>query len=97
MAVEFAIRFSKRTDRLVLAARAWMMLSSTHGLEQYIISALYPTRENVLNAFCGYGLRSSSRYRRHGKGLYESNEAPKCQVYLCVNTVPNTKVANFAR
>jgi 2-hydroxy-6-oxonona-2,4-dienedioate hydrolase len=51
IAAEFAIRFSKRTDRLVLAAPAGMMLSCTHGLDQYIIAALYPTRENVLNAF----------------------------------------------
>jgi 2-hydroxy-6-oxonona-2,4-dienedioate hydrolase len=50
MATEFAIRFNKRTDRLVLAAPAGMMLSSTHALDQFIMAALYPTRENVLNA-----------------------------------------------
>ena len=51
MATEFAIRFSKRTDKLVLAAPAGMMLSSTHALDQYIMAALYPTRENALRAF----------------------------------------------
>jgi 2-hydroxy-6-oxonona-2,4-dienedioate hydrolase len=47
MAAEFAIRFNERTDKLVLAAPAGMMLSSTHVLDQYIMAALYPTRENV--------------------------------------------------
>src|SRR5215831_15340459 len=51
MAAEFAIRFNKRTDKLVLAAPAGMMLSSTHALDQYIMAALYPTRENALRAF----------------------------------------------
>lgn len=51
MATEFAIRFNKRMDKLVLAAPAGMMLSSTHALDQYIMAALYPTRENALRAF----------------------------------------------
>src|SRR5215831_31317 len=38
MAAEFAIRFNKRTDKLVLAAPAGMMLSSTHALDQYIMA-----------------------------------------------------------
>ena len=51
MATEFAIRFNNRTHKLVLAAPAGMMLSSTRALDQYIMAALYPTRENALRAF----------------------------------------------
>ncbi|MGB8936120.1 MAG: alpha/beta fold hydrolase [Candidatus Nitrosopolaris sp.] len=51
MATEFAIRFNNRTRRLVLAAPAGIMLSSTHALDQYIMTALYPTHENALPAF----------------------------------------------
>jgi len=51
MATEFSIRFSKRIDKLVLAAPAGIMQSSTHVLDQYIMAALYPTRENALKAF----------------------------------------------
>ena len=51
MAMEFSIRFSKRIDKLVLAAPAGIMQSSTHVLDQYIMAALYPTRENALKAF----------------------------------------------
>lgn len=51
IAAEFAIRFNKRTDKLVLAAPAGIMLSSTHVLDQYIMAALYPTRENAVKAF----------------------------------------------
>ncbi len=51
MAMEFAIRFNRRIDKLVLAAPAGRMQSSTHVLDQYIMAALYPTRENALRAF----------------------------------------------
>lgn len=51
MAMEFAMRFSRRVDKLVLAAPAGLMQFSTHVLDEYIMAALYPTRENTLKAF----------------------------------------------
>lgn len=51
LATEFAIRFSSRVEKLVLAAPAGMMRSSTNVLDQYIMAALYPTYENALRAF----------------------------------------------
>jgi 2-hydroxy-6-oxonona-2,4-dienedioate hydrolase len=51
VAMEFAIRFNRRVDKLVLAAPAGLMQFSTHVLDQYIMAALYPTRENTLKAF----------------------------------------------
>ena len=51
LATEFAIRFSNRVEKLVLAAPAGMMRSSTNVLDQYIMAALYPTYENALRAF----------------------------------------------
>jgi pimeloyl-ACP methyl ester carboxylesterase len=51
MAMEFAIRFSRRVDKLILAAPAGLMQFSTHVLDEYIMAALYPTRENTLKAF----------------------------------------------
>jgi pimeloyl-ACP methyl ester carboxylesterase len=51
LAIEFAIMLSKRVNKLVLAAPAGIMRSSTHVLDQYIMAALYPTRENALKAF----------------------------------------------
>ncbi|HXG05807.1 MAG TPA: alpha/beta hydrolase, partial [Nitrososphaera sp.] len=51
LATEFAIRFNRRVDRLVLAAPAGMMRTSTPTLDGYIMAALYPTYENALKAF----------------------------------------------
>lgn len=51
LATEFAIRFNSRVEKLVLAAPAGMMRSSTNVLDQYIMAALYPTYENALRAF----------------------------------------------
>jgi pimeloyl-ACP methyl ester carboxylesterase len=51
LAIEFAIMFSERVNKLVLAAPAGIMRSSTHVLDQYIMAALYPTRENARKAF----------------------------------------------
>ncbi len=51
MAMEFAMRFSTRIDKLVLAAPAGLIQFSTHVLDEYIMAALYPTRENALKAF----------------------------------------------
>jgi pimeloyl-ACP methyl ester carboxylesterase len=51
LAIEFATTFSGRVNKLVLAAPAGIMRSSTHVLDQYIMAALYPTRENALKAF----------------------------------------------
>src|SRR6185437_1400605 len=51
LAAEFAIRFADRVKKLVLAAPAGIMQSSTRVLDQYIMSALYPTHDNALRAF----------------------------------------------
>jgi 2-hydroxy-6-oxonona-2,4-dienedioate hydrolase len=51
LAAEFAIRFNTRVKKLILAAPAGMMRSSTNVLDQYIMAALYPTYENALRAF----------------------------------------------
>lgn len=51
LATEFAIRFSRKTHKLILAAPAGMMRTSTPVLDGYIMAALYPTYENALKAF----------------------------------------------
>lgn len=51
LATEFAIRFNNRVEKLVLAAPAGIMRSSTTTLDQCIMGALYPTPENILKAF----------------------------------------------
>lgn len=51
LATEFAIRFSRRVDKLVLASPAGMMRTSTPTLDGYIMAALYPTYENADKAF----------------------------------------------
>jgi pimeloyl-ACP methyl ester carboxylesterase len=51
IATEFAIRFNRKIDRLVLASPAGMMRTSTPTLDGYIMAALYPTYENAFKAF----------------------------------------------
>jgi 2-hydroxy-6-oxonona-2,4-dienedioate hydrolase len=51
VAAEFAIRFANRVNKLILAAPAGIMRSSTRVLDQYIMAALYPTHDNALRAF----------------------------------------------
>lgn len=51
IAAEYAIRNSRKIDRLVLVSSAGMMRTSTPVLDGYIMAALYPTRENALAAF----------------------------------------------
>ena len=51
VATEFAIRQNRKVDRLVLAAPAGIMRTSTPVLDGYIMAALYPTYENALKAF----------------------------------------------
>ena len=51
LAAEFAIRFTDRVKKLILAAPAGIMRSSTRVLDQYIMAALYPTHDNALRAF----------------------------------------------
>ncbi|MCI0559174.1 MAG: alpha/beta hydrolase [Nitrososphaera sp.] len=51
LATEFAIRFNRRVEKLVLASPAGMMRTSTPTLDSYIMAALYPTYENALSAF----------------------------------------------
>lgn len=51
LATEFAIRFNRKIDRLVLASSAGMMRTSTPTLDGYIMAALYPTFENAHKAF----------------------------------------------
>lgn len=48
---EFAIKFNRNVERLILAAPAGVMRTSTPVLDKYIMAALYPTYENALNAF----------------------------------------------
>jgi len=51
LATEFAIRYNRKIDRLVLTSPAGMMRTSTPVLDSYIMSALYPTYENAAKAF----------------------------------------------
>ena len=51
LATEYAIRNSRRVEKLVLAAPAGMMRTSTPALDGYIMAALYPTYENAKKAF----------------------------------------------
>lgn len=51
LAAEYAIRNTRRVDKMVLAAPAGVMRTSTPILDQYIMAALYPTYENVQKAF----------------------------------------------
>jgi pimeloyl-ACP methyl ester carboxylesterase len=51
IAAEYAIRNTRRLDRLVLVSSAGMMRTSTPVLDGYIMAALYPTHENALAAF----------------------------------------------
>ncbi len=51
LATEFAIRFNRRVEKLVLASPAGMMRTSTPTLDGYIMAALYPTYENAFKAF----------------------------------------------
>lgn len=51
IAAEYAIRRGRSLRKLVLAAPAGMMKTSTPVLDGYIMAALYPTYENALKAF----------------------------------------------
>lgn len=51
IAAEYAIRRGRSMRKLVLAAPAGMMKTSTPVLDGYIMAALYPTYENALKAF----------------------------------------------
>ncbi|NWG37263.1 alpha/beta hydrolase [Nitrososphaera sp.] len=51
IAAEYAIRRGRALRKLVLAAPAGMMKTSTPVLDGYIMAALYPTYENALKAF----------------------------------------------
>jgi 2-hydroxy-6-oxonona-2,4-dienedioate hydrolase len=51
LATEFAIKFPKQVNKLVLVSPAGTMRTSTQTLDEYIMAALYPTYENVAKAF----------------------------------------------
>ena len=51
VATEFAIRFNRMVEKLVLASPAGMMKTSTPTLDRYIMAALYPVYEHVYEAF----------------------------------------------
>src|SRR5262245_8875656 len=51
LATEYAIRFGRKVDKLLLASPAGMMRTSTPILDGYIMAALYPTFENAMKAF----------------------------------------------
>ena len=51
LATEFAIRFNRKIEKMVLASPAGMMRTSTPILDGYIMAALYPTYDNAFKAF----------------------------------------------
>ena len=51
LATEFTIGNLEKVDKLILAAPAGAMRTSTRVLDQYIMAALYPTYENANRAF----------------------------------------------
>ena len=51
VATEFAIRFNRMVEKLVLVSPAGMMKTSTPTLDRYIMAALYPVHEHVYEAF----------------------------------------------
>ena len=51
VATEFAIRFNRMIEKLVLVSPAGMMKTSTPTLDRYIMAALYPVYEHVYEAF----------------------------------------------
>jgi 2-hydroxy-6-oxonona-2,4-dienedioate hydrolase len=51
LATVFTIRNLGKVDKLILAAPAGAMRTSTRVLDQYIMAALYPTYENANRAF----------------------------------------------
>jgi pimeloyl-ACP methyl ester carboxylesterase len=51
IATEFAIRFNRMVEKLVLVSPAGMMKTSTPTLDRYIMAALYPAYEHVYEAF----------------------------------------------
>ncbi|HEU4823158.1 MAG TPA: alpha/beta hydrolase [Nitrososphaeraceae archaeon] len=51
LATVFTIRNLEKVDKLILAAPAGAMRTSTRVLDQYIMAALYPTYENTNRAF----------------------------------------------
>src|SRR5918992_5907442 len=53
VATEFAIRFNRMVEKLVLVSPAGMMKTSTPTLDRYIMAALYPVYEHVYEAFRG--------------------------------------------
>jgi pimeloyl-ACP methyl ester carboxylesterase len=60
LATDFTIRNPKKVEKLVLAAPAGTMRSSTRTLDQYIMAALYPTYENSVRAFKDMAFEPSS-------------------------------------
>jgi 2-hydroxy-6-oxonona-2,4-dienedioate hydrolase len=51
LGTEFTARNPKNVDKLILAAPAGAMRTSTRILDQYIMAALYPTYENTKRGF----------------------------------------------
>ena len=51
LATEYAIRFGRRIEKLILTSPAGMIRTSTPALDGYIMAALYPTYENAMKAF----------------------------------------------
>ena len=51
IATEFAIRFNRMVEKLVLVSPAGTMKTSTPTLDRYIMAALYPVYEHVYEAF----------------------------------------------
>ncbi|MDQ3882580.1 MAG: alpha/beta hydrolase [Thermoproteota archaeon] len=51
VATEFAIRFNRMVEKLVLVSPAGMMKTSTPTLDRYIMAALYPDYQRVYDVF----------------------------------------------
>lgn len=51
VATEYAIRYPRAIDKLILVSPAGAMRASTPALDGYIMAALYPTVENASKAF----------------------------------------------
>jgi pimeloyl-ACP methyl ester carboxylesterase len=60
IATEFAIRFNRMVEKLVLVSPAGMMKTSTPTLDRYIMAALYPVYEHVYEAFREMAYESSA-------------------------------------
>ena len=81
VSTEFAIRFNRMVEKLVLVSPAGMMKTSTPTLDRYIMAALYPEYQRVYGAF--------------SEMVYESNAVNQETLMDFINrmSLPNAKYA----